>query len=138
MTDTQSDETTDAQLSTIGETLDDLAERCETTTDLETYERETSIHFSRADDRANVYSEEKAICKRLLMHPDFDLEQYTTSHPDAPQQAVSIEEYRENGHDQRKPVYAVKGTLPIGVLKIAQKPRQSSGHADVVSGGVLK
>lgn len=130
---------TDAQpTTTIGQTLDDLAERCETTTDLETFERETSFHFSRADDRADVYSEEKAICKRLLMHPEFDLEMYTTSHPDAPQQSIDVEEYHENGHDKRKPVYAVKGTIPIGCLKVAHKSRQSSGHADVVSGGVLK
>lgn len=116
----------------------DLAAQTTTNGDLSTDERETSIGFARSDDRATVYSEEAAICKRLLMHPEFELQHYSTSHPDRVQQRVSAEEYNEEGHDQRKPVYGIKGTIPIGALKVTQHSRKGSGHASVVTGSYIE
>lgn len=115
------------------DTYDDLAESVQTNTNVTQAERETSITFSRADDRADIYCEEQAMMKRLLLHPDFELDFYHTSHPDRVTGVVEGDEYEEDGHDGRKPVYAIRGTIPIGCLKVGPSPRSSSGHADVVT-----
>lgn len=120
-------------------TYSDLIDAVKSDPNRETVEKETAIYFSKPDDRITVNTAERALMRRLLSHPEFVLDRYETSHGGkADYQSVTAAEYAERGgHDARKPVYSVTGTMPIGVLKIAASSRKSTGHADVISAGVL-
>lgn len=114
----------------------DLFDAVEADPDRYSEEKEVGISFSNPDDRMRVDAAIPAVMRRLLKHPEFDLRLYTTTE-DGVAVDVTAEEYTAEGHDGRKPVYWVSGTLPVGVLTMKQSPRKSGGHANVVSSGVL-
>lgn len=81
-------------------------------------ERETIVRFAADEGQAHVFSEEAGVCRRLLMHPEFE---------------ANVSRCRErNGA-----IESVTGTLPIGCLSVGLTPRSESGHADVVTRRVL-
>lgn len=101
-------------------------------------EIETGILFNNDSDdpNATVHTAETALMRRLLNHPHFDLDWYVTT-DDGATVHVQSEQFAEEGHDGRKPVYAVSGQLPIGCLKISAKPRKNAGNAQVITSTVL-
>jgi hypothetical protein len=112
----------------------DLLEATATNTDLDKMERETSFGWASDEDRAEVHTDEKHIARRLLAHPGFKLRRYYTSSDGSGWgQSVSAEEYAENGHDARKPVYGVEGTLPVRAIGVKPSSPKSTGHAGVVT-----
>lgn len=95
-------------------------------------ERETLFRFSRAGDRVKFYTAERGIGRRLLAHPAATVDEVTLRRSDRHRPAVPLEEVEEGDE-----VVAVRGTLPIGVLKIRHKTRTGDGHAQVVTENVL-
>lgn len=71
----------------------------------------TKIDWTRYDDRALVFSDERSIARRLLRHPLFEPEQVLKSDGD--------------------PV-AVEGLFPVRALQFRCFKRQATAHAEVV------
>lgn len=115
----------------------DLAECVKGDPARSTEEKEFGISFANPDDRIRVDSAIPSLMKKLLLHPNFDLLTYTTTDGDVSINR-SVEHYAEEGHDARKPIYWVSGTLPMGVLKIRPNPRNSTYATDVVTNKVLE
>jgi len=122
---------------TENDTYDELAESVKANPNTTKAEKETTLSWARDLDKATVFTEEPSLMRRFLKHPEFTLTAYRTSHPEKVGTQVSAEEYEEEGHDGRKPVYSLKGHIPVACLKVSKSARKSSGHADVVSSGVL-
>lgn len=114
-----------------------LREAVESDPNREQVEKEFGITFSKSDDRAVVNTAIKSLMRRFLAHPEFDLRYYETSGDKASYRVVDAEEFEEEGHDGRKPVWSVSGTIPIGTLKIRMNPRQHGSYSDVITNSVL-
>lgn len=76
-------------------------------------EKETIIRFANDEDDASVFSEEHGIMKRLLDHPEADVE------PDR--------------RSDDGTVCAVRGAVPVDILKIGSTPRTTGSKSDVVA-----
>jgi hypothetical protein len=107
------------------ETTTDIADGTDDSTDYDVAEdsellpeeKETILRLSKSEGRVNVFSEEASIMKRLLEHPEGDVE---------PDRVVD------------GTVMAVKGTIPVGTLSISRDGRQTEGHAEIVSNSVIR
>ena len=76
-------------------------------------ETETLFEFMKSDDRFCIRTREAGLMRRLLLHPEFEL---NPSRSDSSQ---------------------IDGTLPIGCLSIGISPRKAPGHAEIISDGVF-
>ena len=83
--------------------------------DLSSMEKETVIRFANDEDKATVFSESNGIMRRLLQHPHAD---------------VTTERTVEGK------TVAVRGEIPIDMLKITSTPRSSGSRSDIVSNNV--
>jgi hypothetical protein len=116
----------------------DLADSVQSDPNREPQETETAFNFLQIHDRMRVESAYTSIMRRLLLHPKFRLDWYTTSGENADYEHVDGRDYEaRDGHDRRKPVYYVAGTLPVGTLKISVDDRSTGGHAKTVADGVF-
>ena len=70
---------------------------------MNTHEKEVSINVSRVGDRFNIHSEISTVTKWLFNHPEF------------------VETHRR---ESQGVVYAISGTLPMGVLKLSGSSRK--------------
>lgn len=117
----------------------DLLEATENNANLSPEEKETNIGWCSDEDTARIHTEEKHVARRLLAHPEFTLTRYyTSSNENSWGRAVDAEDYEANGHDQRKPVYGVEGTMPILTIGVKTKSPNRGGHAGVVTAKWLK
>jgi hypothetical protein len=116
----------------------DLIDATTTNNELTAIERETHIQWSAKDDRAIVFTEEKHIARRLLANPEFEMESYKTSGDATVGKEVQAHEYETEGHDKRKPVYGVRGTIPVRLVSIKPSSPKGTGHAPVVTAKWLK
>lgn len=114
-------------------TYDDLRDSLESDPDRESMEKETAIQTTKVDDYLRVYTAQRSLMNRFLAHPKFELVGYETTTGDGGYKNVSAEQYEADGHDGRKPVYAIRGTMPIGVLRIGPKGRQSDVKSEMVT-----
>lgn len=89
-------------------------------------EKETTIHFSRDSDRATIFTAEGGITRRLLGHPEFEVNHLVT------ERRCKVENLQQLQADDGA-VVGVRGTIPVGALKVSARPRSASGHAAVVS-----
>lgn len=78
--------------------------------ELKPEEKETLIGFSKADERLRIHSEQAAVVRWLLQHPEYR------------------EESRRRSDGQQ---HATTGTLPVGCLKLSGESRSSSRPSDV-------
>lgn len=99
--------------------------------DLTPMEKETSIHFAKDEDRLTVFSAEAGIMRRLLAHPEFEIDEIRQTTGDGKIHVGGDE--LEAEFDGRRQTIAVKGSAPVGLLFLKGKSRKSTGHADVVS-----
>ena len=83
--------------------------------DLESMEKETIIRFANDEDTATIFSESNGIMRRLLQHPHADV---------TPERTVGDK------------TVAVKGEIPVDMLKIGSTPRSSGSRSEVVSNNV--
>ena len=93
-------------------------------------EKETTLRFTKDEDTVHVYTEEAGIGRRLLAHPSARIEGVTVVDNDV-RPTVSVDEV--NGRD----IVAVRGSLPVGGLKVRRTSRETDEHAPVVSEHVL-
>ena len=94
-------------------------------------ERETNFRFAQDRDHVDVFTAERGIMRRLLAHPEVDVDFLRVQGGDVGGTAVPLPEYEGGG------VVGLKGTLPVGCLTISGTPRKSDGHADIVTDRVL-
>jgi hypothetical protein len=117
----------------------DLADSVQSDPNREPQETETAFNFLQIHDRVRAESAYTSLMRKLLLHPKFRLDWFTTAGEDNDNyRRVTGREYEaDGGHDRRKPVYYVAGTLPVGNLKVSVEGRSTGGHARVVADGVL-
>lgn len=93
-------------------------------------EKETTLRFAKDEDRVAIYTAEAGIGRRLLAHPSARIGAVTVVDNDV-RPTVSVDEV--NGRD----IVAVRGSLPVGALKVRRTSRETDEHAPVVSEHVL-
>jgi hypothetical protein len=95
--------------------------------DLIPLEKETSINFTKGDERADVFTSERGLTRRLLTHELFDTDAVLLKDGST---VDSVDSLRTN----EDTIVGVRGTIPIGALKVKATTRSDkSGHARVVS-----
>lgn len=94
-------------------------------------EKETAMHFSNADDMVTVHSAMGSIMKRLLAHPEFEIEQVRQRSSNATFDIYA--EDLEEEFDGRRKLVSLKGEIPVGALMVKKSSRARSGPAAVVS-----
>lgn len=109
-------------------TTEELVDAVGEDSSLTPQEKETTIHFPKDRDRATVFSAEAGIMRRLLQHPLFEAERYV------PADGPAVENVEEL-HVPGVVIVGLKGSIPVGTLKISARARSASGHASVVSRG---
>jgi hypothetical protein len=93
--------------------------------DLAPAEKETTVRFAKDQDRASVYTAESGMTRRLLRHPEFEVEEVTTL---SGERFDSVQQLHAD-----EAVVAVRGYVPVGALKVSACTRSTSGHASVVA-----
>jgi hypothetical protein len=106
----------------------ELVEAVEEDSALMPVEKETTILFSKVDNRASVYTEEAGLMRRLLRHPHFEIK----SLRDAEGRKVALNDFKEGS------ITGVKGSIPIESLVLQTSLRTNSQHSAVVPEGVLR
>lgn len=99
---------------------------------LEPVEKETTIYFSKVDDRASVYTEEAGLTRRLLSHPHFDIDSLRVNTDGAMGVHIGPNDFSGGS------VTGVDGTLPIESLVFQTSLRETPQHSAVVPEGVLR
>lgn len=99
--------------------------------DLTPGEKETTIRIGKDQSRLRVFSVESSIMKRLLAHPEFEIDEIRQTTTDG---WVMVDgDDLEDEFDGRRSTVSVRGTMPVGVLTIKRKSRKSGGHARMIS-----
>jgi len=99
--------------------------------DLTPEEKETSIHFSKRDDTARVFTAEAGLARRLLAHPHAEARTLNVLDEDGARTATT-----PDGYDGGT-VVGVVADVPVGVLTVKRDPRKTSQHAPVITDRVL-
>lgn len=93
-------------------------------------EKETAIHFAKADKSYQIMTYEAGVGRRLLAHPEAERVEVTLLDGDA-RPRVPLEEW------DGRPIVGVAAKLPVGALLVPSEGRKSDQHAKIVSGRVL-
>ncbi len=94
--------------------------------DLGPQERETTIRFAAADESAVIWSEEPALIRRLIAHPDSTVSSMRVQ-KDGTATQTTPQEYQDGE------IVGVQCDVPLGVLKVQATSRTTGTHADIVS-----
>jgi hypothetical protein len=94
--------------------------------DLVPLEKETSINFTKGEDRADIFSAERGITRRLLGHDLFDIDAILLKDGSRANSIQSLDTSEDV-------VVGIRGTLPIDAVKLKSEARSARGHASVVS-----
>ena len=105
----------------------DLVESVREDPDLTPAEKEVSVLFTKESERAVVYAEVAGVTRRLLAHPLFEVDSLRVAGDGHHGACVAPDEF--GGGE----VTGVRGTVPIGTLKVRAASRKSSQWADVVA-----
>lgn len=102
------------------------------------FEKESRILWSRATERVQFFSTNRAEMRRLLSHPHFQLKWCEVTFEGEPRKTrrVTIDGISELDFEDRR-VVALEGYLPLGCVSVKRDPRTAGSHADVVTKGVL-
>jgi len=96
-------------------------------------EKETTIRFAKDEDRAVVHTDEAAIGRRILAHPESRVEEVAVLDGGSERvRRLSVEELP----DDPEPV-GLRASLPVGALSVRSSARKSRQHSLVVSKRVL-
>lgn len=79
--------------------------------DLRTHEKETTIRFANDQDRLRIASEQAAVIRWLLNHPEYE---------------------ETNARVKGGVQHATVGTLPVGALKLKGKTRKTNTPSSVL------
>ena len=92
----------------------------------EAFEKQFSVYFSREDDRITVYSGISTGISTLLEHKEFEPNWIAVADGRSHYQANSRQEALSLVQNSDASITGIDGTLPLGALKIKNKPRQSN------------
>lgn len=106
---------------------DDLLESVREDPELTPEEKETTLYFGKRDSHVTVHTRERGVARRLLAHPEGDI-QFLNTYVDGTARQIDPSE-----DDLQGDVTGVCISLPLGVLKIQKNARSNSQHAAVVS-----
>jgi hypothetical protein len=106
----------------------ELVDAVEEDTALHSVEKETTMSFSKVDDRVSVYTEEAGLMRRLLRHPHFEIESLRGTNG----QRIAPNDF------EKGPITGVGGSLPITALVLQTSLRATSQHSAVIPEGVLR
>jgi len=98
--------------------------------DLTPQEKETTIRFAKDEEHATVYTAEAGLTRRLLAHPNAEVEELNVLEDGATRNVAPSE---VSGRE----IVGVRASVPVGALKIRVSSRSAPGHAEVVSEEVL-
>jgi hypothetical protein len=98
---------------------------------LQPIEKETIIRWGKPDEHVHIFSEEGSIIRRLLRHPLFEEEGIRT-YTDSSAGWMDATDYSADR------ICGVRGSIPIGAIKIQSSSRSNSSHCSVVSKDGLK
>lgn len=112
--------------------MSELAKMVEEDASLLPYEKETAINFTKADDRASVYTEEGGLMRRFLRHPHFEINSLRVNTNDAVGKQVAPNDFGGGL------ITGVNGSIPIEALVAQTSLRETSQHSAVVPEGVLR
>jgi hypothetical protein len=90
------------------------------------HEKETTLGFIKPEDRFRFFTSEAGITRRVLQHPLFEIDGLSVRTNEGSQ---STEPHRYAGGD----IVGVRAHAPIGVLKLKERSRSPSRHADIIS-----
>lgn len=93
-------------------------------------EREFSINFTKADERAWVHSTIASQVKRLLTHSDVETVGISVYNEDTDTYSNPTLEEFDGGN---KIIWGIAARVPIEALKIQSSPRSQRSYANVVS-----
>ena len=96
-------------------------------------EKETLLRWTKDRDRVVFDTTEAGLGRRLIAHPETDIDRVTVVRDGTARDGVAPHDVHE--HDE---IVGVRGTLPLGVLKVGLAPRKTGGHAKVVTQRVLE
>jgi hypothetical protein len=109
-----------------------LVDAVEEDTDLEPFEKETTITFSKVDDCASVYTEEAGLMRRFLRHPHFEVDSLRVNSDGATGKQIAPSDFEQGS------ITGVGGSIPIEALVAQTSLRATSQHSAVVPEGVLR
>lgn len=93
--------------------------------------RETTINFTKVDDRLTFFTEERGLMRRTLAHPSATEIECRVEKPDG-----EIEYIHPEGYDGGA-ITSVKAKLPVSAVKVMLEPRKDDRHSLVISDGVI-
>jgi len=96
-------------------------------------EKETIFRFSKDRDRFVFDTTEAGLGRRLIAHPAVEIDRVTVRRRDGLRDGVDPRDVTEEDD-----IVGVRGSLPLGVLRIGSTAREASGHAHVVTHRVLE
>jgi hypothetical protein len=99
--------------------------------DLRPIERNVAFVTDADSDVFRVDVEVPSLIRRLLLHPEFDIEEIRVSDGDRFGARMPVSEYREGD------ITGVKGELPVGCMKVSESPRSRASWSTLVASGVL-
>lgn len=109
------------------------------------FEKETNFNWSSGTDIFQVDTAEPSLMRRFVLHDHFRLRrvEVSTDRSSGSTRTMDAEELREvcsttDSPPTIDPVFSVKGISHVGLLKVRDKPRTSTGHAEIVTSMVLE
>ena len=94
--------------------------------DLTPAEKETALRFAKDEDRATVFTAEAGLTRRLLAHAEFAVEEVVLADGSHAPHVEALDASEDA-------VVGVRGTLPVGCLKVRASSRSPGGHARMVT-----
>ena len=104
----------------------DVLEAVREDPDLVPMEKETTFRFAKDQDRADVFTSERGLTRRLLTFPPFDLQTVTLADGSRVDCIQSIDASEDT-------IVGVRGWVPIGCLKLRTSTRSRGSHAQLVT-----
>lgn len=92
-------------------------------------EKEFTVSFVKKDDVASFSTSIKGTMRQALRHSDIDINKIQVYYEDDDSyENMSLEEFEGEGK-----IAGVKGTCPIGLIKLGKSPRKSGGYTTIIS-----
>jgi hypothetical protein len=95
-------------------------------------EKQTTFQLTKSEDSVSVYTEERGLMRRLLQHPEFELESLRVVTEGSWGNYIDPDDF-EGGS-----ITGVKGSVPVGALSLKTSSRKTSQHSAIVSARVLR
>jgi len=96
----------------------------------EAEEKEMSISFTKACEKASVYTSIASMTKRLLKHTDADVQYVFIHNTD---DGSWYEEPLSEFDGENEIIFGCKAKVPIESLKIQKNPRSARSYAQIIS-----